>query len=112
MSVFQISGTATSLAVRDTLYLDGYRVLLAARRYAAPHGTFPETLEALVPEFMDKIPTDPNIDAPLRYEIENGIAAVYTVGENGADEGGYDPEEPHGLGDDWCVWIRIPPQFL
>jgi hypothetical protein len=63
-------------------------VLLALERYRLAHGRRPETLEALVPEYLPAIPRDPYVDAPLRYKrLDDGVV-VYGVGFDLHDNGG------------------------
>lgn len=62
--------------------------LVACERYRIRHGRWPESLQALVPEFLDKVPTDPYDGQPLRYRRLPDGAIVYSVGPNRKDEGG------------------------
>jgi len=61
---------------------------LAACRYRNDHGTWPESLDALVPGYIDKVPLDPMTGKPLVYRIEETGIVVYSIGENGVDDGG------------------------
>src|SRR5262249_12527237 len=65
-------------------------VLLAIRLYEVDHGTAPTMLDQLVPKYLPAVPIDPF--APdghtLRYLATPGAEAVYSVGENGRDDGG------------------------
>ena len=69
---------------------------LAIERYRNEHGTLPDTLDALVPPFLDAVPIDPFDGAPLRYERLPAGYKVYTIWYNGVDDGG----EPPGEGED------------
>jgi len=51
-------------------YLDGLRVIVACRLYEMRHGQRPETLQALVPELLAAVPSDPFDGQPLRYVPE------------------------------------------
>ena len=66
-------------------------VALASQQYQRIHGEFPESIEQLVPKFLDSVPIDP-MDAagtPLRYRRESdGTAVVWSVGIDGIDDGG------------------------
>ena len=65
-------------------------VALAARWYALDHdGKLPDRLEDLVPKYLPKVPVDPMARGgiPLAY-IPGEDAIVYSVGENGRDDGG------------------------
>ncbi|MFW5856861.1 MAG: hypothetical protein ACOCX4_03200 [Planctomycetota bacterium] len=72
------------------------RVALAADRYRAANGAFPETLDALVPEFLDAVPLDPFDGMPLRYRRTGGGCLVYSIGDDGDDDGGDAPRRPDG----------------
>lgn len=61
---------------------------LAALRFRMEKGEWPESLEALVPEFMAKVPVDPFSGAPVVYRIVEAGVMVYSVGPNGVDDGG------------------------
>ncbi len=64
---------------------------LAMRWYALEHnGQFPPTLDVLVPRYLPKIPIDVlTADShPIRYLARAQNPAIYSVGENGVDDGG------------------------
>ncbi len=66
------------------------RTALAVERYRLENGKLPDTLEMLVPAYLDRIPTDPwNNGNPVSYRIrENGEFVVYSIGGNRTDEKG------------------------
>ena len=64
------------------------RTALAVREHLAKTGTLPESLEALVPEILPAVPTDPWRDAPLRY----AAGRVWSSGSNGEDDVDTDPD--------------------
>jgi hypothetical protein len=67
---------------------------IALQRFHLRHGHYPETLAALVPEFCPEAPRDPVDGRPLRYRLDaDGSFLLYSVGENGLDDGG-DPSLP------------------
>ena len=87
---------------------------IALKRYQLKHGNYPPDLNSLVPEFVPKVPLDPVDGQPLRYRRNaDGTFLLYSVGENGKDDGGnpaleqgvessnYYWQNPHAL--DW-VW--------
>jgi hypothetical protein len=63
-------------------------VLLAVERYRLKHGTWPDKLEALKPDFLAAVPLDPFDGKPVRYLHHAGGVIVYTVGMDGRDDGG------------------------
>ena len=83
----------------------------ALERYRLTNGKYPETLEALVPQFTSKVPRDPIAGQPLRYRsTEDGRFILYSVGWNEKDDGGHVSFNRSGSVDlekgDW-VW-RYP----
>jgi hypothetical protein len=64
------------------------RVGMAVERYRLAHGTLPETLADLVPDYLAETPLDPYDGKPLRYKkLEKGYV-VYSIGPNDTDDGG------------------------
>jgi hypothetical protein len=57
---------------------------IATRRYQLHHGEPPDSLAALVPEFLDSIPTDPFLDRgpPLEFVRQGNHIAIYSVGDD------------------------------
>ncbi len=69
--------------------IDLTRTAIALERYRLIHGNYPETLEVLTPQFMEKIPRDVINGEPLHYRLEsNGQFVLYSVGWNEKDDGG------------------------
>ena len=66
--------------------LAGAKLATACHRYAQENGRLPETLQALVPEYLAAVPRDPYDGEPFRYSAEKGL--VWSVGKNLTDEGG------------------------
>ena len=65
------------------------RVAIALERYRLAHGEFPGSLDALAPQFMDKIPHDVIGGQPLHYRrADDGQFVLYSVGWNETDDGG------------------------
>ena len=61
---------------------------VAVERYRLAKGHLPESLENLVPAYMEVVPTDPFDGQTLKYRtLETGFV-VYSVGEDLTDEGG------------------------
>lgn len=86
---------------------------IALKRYQIKHGSYPSDLNTLVPEFISAVLLDPVDGQPLRYRLNaDGTYLLYSVAENGVDDGGnpafekdavgsYYWQSPHAL--DW-VW--------
>ncbi len=80
------------------------QIVCALERYRLARGNYPETLDALAPQFIGKIPQDLIGGEPLHYRrTEDGKFLLYSVGWNETDDGG----SPGTLADvkkgDW-VW--------
>lgn len=61
--------------------------LLGLERYRAAKGGYPKTLAELVPDYLSEIPIDPYDGQPLRYKPQDGGVFVWSVFQNGVDDG-------------------------
>jgi len=69
--------------------VDLARVATALERYWLAHGEYPESLDALAPQFMGKVPHDIIGGGPLHYRrTDDGQFVLYSVGWNERDDGG------------------------
>ena len=69
--------------------VDLARVACALERYRRANGQFPETLEALAPKFLEKLPHDVINGQPLKYRrTDDGQFILYSIGWNETDDGG------------------------
>jgi len=69
--------------------VDLARVAIALERYRLAHGEFPESLDTLAPQFMEKIPHDVIGGGPFHYRrTSDGQFVLYSVGWNERDDGG------------------------
>jgi hypothetical protein len=96
-------------AIRKTLQIETARRLvvtaIALKRFQSKHGKFPETLAGLSPEFLPAMPMDPNDGKPLKYRPDgDGTFLLYSVGEDGTDDGGDAGGSSSKLGS-W-YWLR------
>ena len=66
------------------------RVLTVLEAYRRKQGRLPDSLQELVPEYLDAVPTDPFDGQPLRYSREK--AMVYSVAKDLQDSGGHGVE--------------------
>lgn len=67
---------------------------IALKRYLLRHGKPAPDLGALVPEFLSAVPVDYMDGKPIKYLLKgDGSFVVYSVGEDGKDDGG-DPTLP------------------
>jgi hypothetical protein len=87
------------------------RVAIALERHRQAHGEYPETLEDLLPRFLETLPPDPVNGGPLHYRRDTPDRfTLYSIGLNQQDDGGvpsvprhgsFGPRAPSG---DW-VWF-------
>ena len=69
--------------------VDLARVAIALERYRLAHGEFPDSLDALAPQFIAKVPHDVIGGQPLKYRrTSDGQFVLYSVGWNETDDGG------------------------
>jgi hypothetical protein len=103
---------AWQTTARNQTLVNEAQIVCALERYRLAHGEYPETLESLVPQFIEKLPHDiiggppsPGSGAasqPLHYRREaNGKFLLYSVGWNETDDGGQVSEDREK--GDW-VW--------
>ena len=62
------------------------RLMIALKRCKMKTGSLPDTLDALVPDYVDKVPDDPFDGKPMRYDPKEKI--IYSVGDDLKDDGG------------------------
>ena len=69
--------------------VDLARIACALERYRLAHGEYPETLDALAPQFITQLPHDIINGQPLHYRRDiDGRFILYSVGWNETDDGG------------------------
>jgi hypothetical protein len=89
--------SAGSVVNKDIRTETARRVVVAAialKRFQLKNGKLPGKLIELAPEFLASVPIDPMDGQPLRYHPNpNGSFLLYSVGMDGADDGG-DPSLP------------------
>ena len=73
------------------------KTLLAMKIFRMTTGRLPDTLDELVPEYIDAVPLDDFDGKPIRYSPEKKI--LYSVGEDLKDDGGFTKEEA-------CAWAK------
>jgi len=113
-SVFQLQVQFGNLYFRGAQFahsqtkIDQAVIACALERHWLAHSEYPETLEALVPQFLAKVPHDLINGAPLHYHrTPEGSYTLYSVGWNETDDGGQTAPPKDGRPDlergDW-VW--------
>jgi hypothetical protein len=62
------------------------RIAMALNRYHEKTGAYPDELQALVPEHLSEIPTDPFSGEPMHYLPAGKDYVLFSAGENGTYE--------------------------
>ena len=84
--------------------VDMARIACALERYRLKHGEYPDKLDALTPQFIEKLPNDIINGQPLHYKRDtNGQFILYSVGWDEKDDGGESGWVDDYEKDDW-VW--------
>ncbi|MGO8698885.1 MAG: hypothetical protein ACLQVY_14315 [Limisphaerales bacterium] len=90
---------------RNQTLVDQAQIACALERYRLAHGDYPETLAALAPQYMEKIPHDIIGGQPLHYRRSpDGTFLLYSIGWNEKDDGGVVAPDNQGLGSGDWVW--------
>lgn len=79
---------------------------IAVEQHRRRHGKLPQQLDELVPELLPSLPLDSYHGQPLRYVARENEYVIYSVGEDGVDDGGFgnDNGKP-----DRVFPVEIPP---
>jgi hypothetical protein len=106
-----IEGFLTAVG-REQARQRALELALALQIYHREHGRFPESLDALAGEFFETIPADPfGKGEPMRYRLlftPDSGALLWSVGEDGVDQGGIEPERRRLEPGDMVFRIRAP----
>jgi hypothetical protein len=81
------------LDLRARAHLDLAQTALAVERYRLATGKLPQQLEDLVPQYLAQVPTDPFDGNPIRYRPGPPGYLLYSVGEDGRDNGGRERDD-------------------
>ncbi|MDB6112467.1 MAG: hypothetical protein JWR69_4217 [Pedosphaera sp.] len=95
------------LAQNQTLANQAW-VVCALERHHLAHGEYPETLDKLVPQFLEKVPADIIGGQLLKYRrTDNGQFVLYSIGWNEKDDGGTNrlsKNRPFNVEDPDWIW--------
>jgi hypothetical protein len=98
---------ATQTVARNQNLANEALVACALERYRMAHNEYPESLDALAPQFIEKLPHDIINGGPLKYRREGDSFVLYSIGWNEKDDGGVSVHSKNGLPEwdngDW-VW--------
>jgi len=103
---------ATQTTARNQNSVNEALVACALERYHLAHNEYPESLDALVPQFIDKLPHDVINGGPLNYRKTGESFVLYSVGWNEKDDGGTPGVVDRNGTPDWndgdWVWQPAP----
>lgn len=102
------SGAPNLAALRKVMRIETTQNIIvtaiALKRYELRHHQLPDTLEQLVPDLLKSVPTDYMDGQPLHYRRNaDGTFLLYSVGENGKDDGG-NPSQENGVTSSSFYW--------
>ena len=66
-----VTGMFASAAYRQRINITEGQILLALKCFRAENGAYPEKLEQLVPQYLEKIPLSPTTDYPIFYRKDS-----------------------------------------
>jgi len=79
----------------------GTLLAIALRLYRIEHGEYPETLDSLVPGYLDALPLDPFTERAFIYMKARDDFRLYSCGRDGDDDGGV----PHWYSGDLIIYL-------
>lgn len=94
--------------------IDEARIACGLERYRLAHGTYPDSLEALVPACIDAVPHDTLNGQPYHYRMNaDGTFLLYSVGWNQTDDGGkfaFRKDNPKAINYEQGDWVWPTPK--
>ncbi|MDX9911263.1 MAG: hypothetical protein RBS39_05485 [Phycisphaerales bacterium] len=81
-------------------------IAIALELYRREHGAYPASLDALAPRFLPSVPRDPFDGQPLRYELRDGVACVWSIGADRKDDGGQPTPSGREMSGAWTLVPR------
>ena len=82
-------GSTLQKGAQAQTMLDQAALACALERHHLAHGNYPGTLDALSPQFIQRLPHDAISGEPLKYHrTDSGHFTLYSVGWNETDDGG------------------------
>jgi len=82
----RVAEASDEASVRGTL------LVVALELYRLRQGAYPESLDALVPDYLPEMPLDPFAGKAFRYRRTDDNFRLYSVGQNMKDDGGVEPK--------------------
>jgi hypothetical protein len=79
---------------RSAQVRDAADVTIALVLWQRRHGTWPTSLNELVPDLLPAVPPDRADGKPLRYVVRDGKPVIYSIGSDRDDDGGRPSADP------------------
>ena len=100
---------ASDALLRDRATIDVFVLGMAIERYKLANGVPPDTLDQLVPAFIDAVPVDIFANEPCKYlRLPDGYV-VYSIGPDRTDNSGLEREAGAKGKREWDIPFRVPP---
>lgn len=74
--------------LRTVVLLRAARAATAVERFRREQGRLPDDLSELTPDYLQEVPKDPFDGKPLRYKKVDRGYLIYSIGDDGKDDGG------------------------
>ena len=74
--------------LRHQAMLSSAMTIVAAERHRIAHGSLPDSYDQIDPKFRDGLIGDPYVGGPVKFKIGDGKILMYSVGQDGIDNGG------------------------
>jgi len=87
-SLIQVPAPSIRQEGRMNALLGQARSAIAMELFRQKYGSYAESLDRLVPEFLTELPADPYTGEPLILSRRDGRLVVYSLGEDREDNGG------------------------
>jgi hypothetical protein len=88
-------GRVTAEELHSLARLRATRAGIAVERFRLANGRLPDSLDELVPKFLDAVPSDPFDDNPIRYKKLPKGFVTYSIGPDLKDDGGKERDAKH-----------------
>ncbi|GMW02142.1 MAG: hypothetical protein AMXMBFR84_32780 [Candidatus Hydrogenedentota bacterium] len=75
------------------IYVTQFQTAIALNHYKRQLGRYPDTLDALVPQFMTAVPQDAFSASPMTYTHEANGYTLLSIGPDGKDNGGIEGQD-------------------
>jgi hypothetical protein len=86
--IWPIFARTLNIDIRHQAHARVTQAGIAVERYRLDEGRLPQSLEELVPGYMEAVPADPFDGRPLKYRTLKTGFVVYSIGDDCSDEGG------------------------